>query len=123
MKSKLSILIILTALIVSGCHKEEAKLQIGEEKMIKILTDLHISEAAILSLNQKIKDSMSTVYYKQIFEIHQVEDSVFYKDLEMLRTNSKELEKIYEKVLTEVEQLGVAKIKNNSKQDSTKKNK
>lgn len=121
MKIKLLILVFISSGLMIACQKEDTKLQIEEEKLIKILTDLHISEAAILSLNQKVKDSMSTVYHKQIFEIHGVEDSIFYKDLEVLRKNSEELELIYQKVLTEVEQLGVAKIKKDSVRGVPKK--
>ena len=123
MRIKCLILAFISTSIIFGCQKEDAKLQIEEEKLIKILTDLHISEAAILSLNQKVKDSMSTVYHKQIFEIHGIEDSIFYKDLEVLRTNSEELKLIYQKVLTEVEQLGVAKIKKDSVIGIPQKNK
>ncbi len=105
------ILIFCGSISFLGCQAEELKPQISDEEMVKILTDLHISEAAILSLNQKIKDSISVVYYQQVFEIHGVNDSVFYKDLEILRTDAKRLEGIYLKVLDNIELLNVAKVK------------
>ena len=110
MKLKLFILLLLTSNIFLSCKQEEIKLQISDDEMVKILTDLHISEAAILSLNQKLKDSSTVIYYQQIFEIHGVTDSVFYSDLEILRKNSKRLEEIYQKVIVEVEQLDVEKV-------------
>lgn len=103
------ILIFCGSICFLSCQEEEIKPQISDEEMIKILTDLHISEAAILSLNQKIKDSISVVYYQQIFEIHGVADSVFFSDLEILRSDAKKLEKIYLKVIDNIELLNVTK--------------
>ncbi|MFK8008154.1 MAG: DUF4296 domain-containing protein [Saprospiraceae bacterium] len=123
---KILILIFCGSLTLLSCQEEAIKPQISDEKMVKILTDLHISEAAILSLNQKIKDSISIVYYQQIFEIHGVTDSVFYKDLETLRGDAKKLEEIYIKVLDNIEVLDVKKVeevKKDSIETSSKKNK
>jgi hypothetical protein len=104
------ILIFFGSICFLSCQEEEIKLQIPDEEMVKILTDLHISEAAILSLNQKIKDSISVIYYQQIFEIHGVTDSIFYHDLKVLRTDSKKLEETYIKVLENIELLTVMKV-------------
>ncbi len=123
MKLKLCILLLLTSSVFLSCKQEEIKLQISEDEMVKILTDLHISEAAILSLNQKKKDSISVIYYQQVFEIHGVTDSVFYSDLEILRNDAKKLEEIYQRVIVEVEQLDVEKIEKDSIGVFPKKNK
>ena len=58
-----------------------------------------------------MKDSVSNVYYQQIFEIHGVTDSIFYKDLEMLRSDAKRLEEIYNQVIEKIELLNVTKAK------------
>ena len=123
MKLKFFILLLLTSSIFLSCKQEEIKLQISDEEMVKILTDLHIAEAAILSLNQKLKDSITVIYYQQIFEIHGVTDSVFYSDLEILRKDSKRLEEMYQKVIVEIEQLDVDKVNIDSVGASPKKNK
>ncbi len=123
MKLKFFVLFFFISYVFLGSQQEEIELQISDEKMIKILTDLHISEAAILSLNQNIKDSISVVYYQQIFEIHGVQDSIFYQDLEILRKDSKRLEKIYQKVLVEIEQLDLLKVEEDSVGMPSKKNK
>lgn len=123
MKLTFFILIFILSNVFLSCKQEEIEFQIPDEKMIKILTDLHISEAAILSLNQKTKDSISPVYYQQIFEIHGVTDSVFYSDLEKLRSDSKRLEKIYQEVIVEIEQLDIKDVEIDSAGSSSKKNK
>jgi len=123
MKLRVFILVLIISFSFLSCQEGEIKPQIPDEEMIKILTDLHIAEAAILSLNQKIKDSISTVYYQQIFEIHGVTDSIFYKDLEFLRKDAKRLEGIYQKVIVEIEKLELIKVENDSIETSPKKNK
>ena len=118
--TRISILILIFcgSICFLSCQDEEIIPQIPDEEMVKILTDLHISEAAILSLNQKIKDSISVIYYQQVFEIHGVVDSIFYKDLEVLRSDSKRLEEIYIKVLENIELLNVMEVEEVEK-DST----
>lgn len=121
MRKKILITLILYGSIcLLSCQQEEIKPQIADDEMVKILTDLHISEAAILSLNQKLKDSVSNVYYQQIFEIHGVTDSVFYQDLEILRNDAKRLEEIYNKVIDKIELLNVKTVEDAKKESSKK---
>ena len=111
-----------TTLFMS-CQDEKVKFMIPDEEMIKILTDLHISEAAILSLNSNLKDSICNLHYQQIFEIHGISDSIFYLDLEKLRLDAKKLEKIYLKVLDNIELLNVTKIEKDSTNINSKEDK
>ena len=105
---KAVIIALLGVLCFLGC-KEEIKPSLSEEKMVDVLTDLHLAEASMLTLNKKLKDSVYLVYYGQIFEIHQVKDSVFFKDLELLRKDPERVEKVYAKVVDNIEQLDLKK--------------
>ena len=107
MKYFLSILLVF--IIFSNC-KEEYEPQLSDEQIIEVLVDLHIAEAASMSLGTKIKDSVINVYYPQIFEIHGIQDSLFFKEFEIIRKNPKKLEGIYEKVLEEIDQLGSQRV-------------
>lgn len=89
-------------LICSSCAKSEAPV-IPREKMVKILSDLQISEAAAGNLSPEKKDSISRIYKQQIFKIHKVTDSDFEQSLKIYSKDPVELEKIYEKVLTELD--------------------
>ena len=60
-----------------------------------------------MSLGREAKDSLIAVYYAQIFEIHSVQDSTFFNEFEILRKDPKKLKNIYEKVLEEIEKLGI----------------
>ena len=104
------VLIIILLLTFSNCQKQEKVPQLSDEQIIKVLVDLHIAEASSLSLGNELKDSVINLYYPQIFEIHGIEDSLFFKEFAVIRKNPKKLEMIYEKVLVEIEQLGSEKV-------------
>lgn len=110
--------ILMFSIILWSC-KKEVQPTLSDDKLVAILTDLHLAEASFMTLNQNVKDSIYKVYYQQIFEIHEVTDSTFFKDFELLRRNPKKLEKVYKNVIEEIEQIDVKK-----KEDNTpKKNK
>ncbi|HFC00337.1 MAG TPA: DUF4296 domain-containing protein [Phaeodactylibacter sp.] len=94
-----------------GCKEEKEKPILSEEQMVEVLADIHIAEAGILSLNKNLKDSMATVYYHQIFEIHQVKEADFFHDLELLRKSPKQMENTYGNVIVAIEKLGMNKSK------------
>ena len=100
--------------------KKEPKLNIPDEKMIKILVDLQIAEASSMSLGRTVKDSVIGVHYDQVFKIHGVNDSIFFKEFEILRSNPARVEAIYQKVFEEIEQLGSEKVEE-TKKDQKKK--
>ena len=110
---KTLVFFLLTFLsIVISCKKAgPADLSISEEKMIAILVDLHIAEAAILSANKAQKDSIGGIYYKQIFDMHEIQDSIFYQNLEIISSNPIRTEAIYEVVIEKIEKLGLEEKK------------
>jgi len=96
--------LILGLVLFMGC-KEEIKPTLSDEKLVNVLTDLHLAEASMLTLNKKLKDSMHVIYYEQVFEIHQVQDSIFFKDLEIIRKDPKKVEELYTRVIDNLDQL------------------
>ncbi|MEM1219239.1 MAG: DUF4296 domain-containing protein [Bacteroidota bacterium] len=55
-----------------SCDEEEV-LPIEEEKMALILADIHIAEAALQNVYASKKDSLSAVYYQQVYDIHKID--------------------------------------------------
>jgi len=105
---KKCIFFLFVLLPIVSCNKSETQeLLVSEEKMISILVDLHIAEAAILSANKVQKDSIGGVYYQQIFDMHQIPDSLFYRNLEIISNNPIKTEEIYEKVIEKLEKLNL----------------
>lgn len=93
--------LVLTAVLLFflGCSKKPpTPLPIPEEKMIQILADVHIAEAAIAELKQKHRDSIAPLYYDQIFTIHNVDSSLFNQTFAILQAEPHRLNKMYETV-------------------------
>ncbi|MFK8104628.1 MAG: DUF4296 domain-containing protein [Saprospiraceae bacterium] len=93
--------ILLFVLCTIACN-QAADLRIEEEKLVQVLTDVHIAEGAAQNLVQPVKDSMLTLYYQQIFDIHKLEEADFKADMIYLSNHSKVSQDIYERVLNEI---------------------
>lgn len=105
-------LALLPAIIIflSSCEKKEKiEFALEKEKMVKILVDLHFAEAAMQNMTALIKDSLVIEYYKQIFEIHGVEESVFRADMAKLRASPEKTQEYYEEVMEYINNNELAK--------------
>ncbi len=94
-------IILLSLLSLMACQPEESPI-FSDEKMIDVLIDVHVAEAAMQGLNQQRKDSLTSLYYNQIFEIHSIKEADFYSQMEYMKLHPEYMEKIYEKVLSEI---------------------
>lgn len=103
MKKKL--LAFFTILLISlSCTKEEA-LPVEEDKLVEVIRDIHIAEAAIQNLIGVTKDSVGEIYYDQIFEMHDVRKADFDSAMSILRTEPERFGLIYDEVLSDMERL------------------
>ncbi len=83
----------------------QTPLLVEEEKMVDVIRDIHIAEAAMQNLIDITKDSMGEIYYQQVFEIHQVNKADFDSSMIILRRNPERLGLIYDQVLAEFEEM------------------
>lgn len=90
---------VLLCLSLFACQKAPPELLVPEEKLVAILADAHIAEAAIQNLIKEVKDSLGEVYYQQICEIHEVNKADFEQTMVQLREDPLRLEQIYRKVM------------------------
>ena len=95
-------LLLICITFLFSCKEEEIPLPISEEQLIPILVDVHIAEAAVQNVRYEIKDSISDIYYEQIFTIHKVEEKDFYETMDHLKRDAIKLEAIYAQVLEEL---------------------
>ena len=95
---KISIFIAL----LSACQTETKQL-LTDEKMVEVLTDLNAAEAVLESEKVAVKDSMSKIYYAQIFDKHQVTRRDFDSTMAILSKNPVALDSIYNRVLRKLE--------------------
>ncbi len=75
------------------------ELPIPKEQLIPVLTDIHIVEALLLPMDKRSKDSMTDVYYQQVFDIHQVSKSDFDATMEILRKDPMITQVIYNEIV------------------------
>jgi hypothetical protein len=98
---------ILTFCIITfslSCKKEQP-LPMEEEKLIKVLCDIHIAEAAMEPVTANDKDSIATLLYQQIYTIHGVEQAEVDTALSFLKKEPQAAEKIYLKVVEELSKM------------------
>lgn len=100
---RIHIILLFLLLILNACNKDQEKLPIQEEKMIDILVDVHLAEAAMQELSSVIRDSIGEVYYGQIFEIHDITEEDFNKTLFLIKQDPKHMDRIYKDVLAKLD--------------------
>ena len=89
-------------LVLISCKKAEGP-GISQKKMVDILVDVHLVEASLLGYSEEMKDSLSQLYYGQIYEIHSISKDSFLIEMDYLKHYPDYLGKIYEKVLEEID--------------------
>lgn len=110
---KIRTILFLALIVVFACSKPPVKKPenlIEQERMINILVDVHMAEAAFNSRRHRdslVQRSSSTDFYYSILQEHEVQDSVFERSLVFYASQPRQFEKMYRKVmnqLTEIEQ-------------------
>ncbi len=90
-------LFVLLCFFFVQCQKRN-NYTVSRVQMANILTDIHIAESATSLLDAEKKDSFTTLYYKQIFEIQGVQEEDFKRNLELLKMDATEMAKVYKLV-------------------------
>lgn len=96
-------LFTLCVMIVMSCHSKAKEMPIDENKLINILVDVHVAEAAMQEYASPKKDSIGKVYYQEIFSLHHVTEEAFIKSMYLLRQDPEEMETVYKAVVAELE--------------------
>jgi Domain of unknown function (DUF4296) len=94
----------ITYLILSftaQCKKTE-KLPIDEVVLSSVLTDIHIAEASVDNESTEMKDSITRLYYPQIFEHHGIQQWQFDTSMSVLSRDPVKMERIYKKILDNI---------------------
>ncbi|MCG8328109.1 MAG: DUF4296 domain-containing protein [Chitinophagales bacterium] len=109
MRTLFLFLIIVSAI---ACGREEAPLPLTEDKLVAVIVDAHIAEAALQNLRGDLKDSMATIYYEQICTIHNIEKADFDSSMALLRERPEEIERIYREAMNEIDRRAAEKKSN-----------
>jgi Domain of unknown function (DUF4296) len=97
---KYNLLLILGLLI--QC-RQSVKFPVNEIKMAEILTDIHIAEAAVDNESGDMKDSITRLYYPQIFEHHGIKQWEFDSTMSMLSTKPIIMNRIFKTVIDNIQ--------------------
>lgn len=111
---KNTILTILIGLLLTSCYTEIEETAgdgwqptISKEKMIDILTDLQLIQSAMKyreNAGQNINE-LNIEYHQKIFNKYEISKAELDKNLEYYKSNIKEFDEIYEKVIENLSRL------------------
>ena len=96
-------IILLLFVGFAACEQAAESLLIPENKLLLMLEDVHVAEAALTGLAPERKDSIARIYYDQIYTIYGVTEAEFNHDLELLKSRPEELAKVYKKLADKTE--------------------
>ena len=111
--SQLILIGILLVCTIGACNPDRSY-RLSSEKFVAVLTDIHIAEATVRGMDEKemgkeIIDSINQAYYAKIFELHEVSETDFVHDYEMLMEQPEQFAQTYEKILEEVSKIPINK--------------
>jgi hypothetical protein len=85
-------------------HKSTAEAAIiPKEEMIGILAETHLAEAYLQRAPYTSRDSFAAILYKNIFEMHKVEEADFYQSLNAYEQDPESMRDIYEAVTKNID--------------------
>lgn len=99
--------LLVVIIVFSACDNYKpnyAEPTIDEEKMVNILTDVHILEAHLQNIEAATRDSVRNMMYDQIFKIHQIDTVDFYENHKRYFSHSELIEPLYDKILLNIEE-------------------
>jgi hypothetical protein len=109
-----------TIFTLTSCKNNTAQLPIPREKVVEILTDIHIADAYVESVNPTMKDSMAKLYYPQIFKHNGITAAVYDSTFATLSKNPVLMKSVYDDVLLKIEERQKIMKGDTLKTDSTK---
>lgn len=114
-------LLLLVIVFLVACQHDAVKRPtplLEHSQMVALMTDLQLADAYVSDLKANGTDvkELTTKVHDSVFRIHNVASEAFEENLEWYSANIKELNKVYEDVLNNLEQ-----IKSPDQKDSTAK--
>lgn len=107
MYQSLIVLITLTvfAMCLSGCGEEDNPYFSNPDRWVPILADMYAYQVALEASPLDMRDSLDSVYRKQIFEIHDIDETSLNDFMITLGQNPDKSAEMYELVVTYLDEL------------------
>lgn len=97
------ILMIILLFAGVGCAKKQTGPSISKEKLVKLLVDVHLAEAALQNVFGVTKDSLAEVYYDDICAIHRLNRQQLDEIVTELRENPLAMSETYREVIKRID--------------------
>jgi hypothetical protein len=99
--------LFLIVLLLGACSNGNQKTPAGvipKDQMISVLTDVHLVEAATTfkSMGGESPKDYAGPQYESVFQLHRTNRAQFVKSLKYYTSEPKELEEMYDEVITEL---------------------
>jgi hypothetical protein len=72
------------AIALSACREVPEQPTLSDATLARIMADLHVAEAATTGLGGYEKDSLTQVYFKQVFEIHGIKKEEYERNIRLI---------------------------------------
>ena len=114
MKTISYILFLITLVIgmhfISCKSENKSNLILKEDRLIEVITDIQIAKAAIYKYPLNLRDSISIIYYSQIYKIHGIDEFELEHDLNELEKNPTKYKVLVDSVSQNLKKLMVKDI-------------
>lgn len=108
MKYKIiAIPIILSCLHFLSCRSSEKKMPVSREKFLEVMADIHTAETIYENESTYMKDSLSALYYPQIFEKNGITAKDYDSSMGILSDNPVMMKRFYEDVIKKLQSRSV----------------
>lgn len=87
-------LTVICAIAVSACREVPEQPTLSDATLTRIMADLHVAEAATTGLGGYEKDSLTHVYFQQVFEIHGVSKEAYEKNIRLIARDEMHLAEV-----------------------------
>ncbi len=111
MRKLLFIVSIVILFAATGCDKPpvpKPKNLVDREKMVEMLADIHLAEAAFNNLRHRdsiVEESSSADFYYSILDKHAVQDTVFEKSFVFYASQPRQFEKMYRESMNKLNEI------------------
>ena len=117
---RINLFFILSFYFFFSCNTRKEVFPIEENKLIEVLADIHLAEAAFQNLSTSAKDTLAYQYYDQIYQIHEVNKDLVDSCIAILKRDPERFYNTYDKVQEFLVKATAENLKQHNKK--TKKN-
>lgn len=90
-----------------SCRPSEKKMPVSREKFLEVMADIHTAETIYDNESSYMKDSLSTLYYPQIFERNGITAKDYDSSMGILSDNPAMMKRFYQDVIKKLQERSV----------------